>query len=212
MRNKQEKNTAKKYRYTTLKNSQKKKTTMVKLSVFEDVPSQHQQANTPSTHQHRDDLSQSDAKWFTRSANYHHLSELEIYPRVFLGSQWEAKDPSWFATHRISHVLNVSSLQNTFQKKALFYPTSTTFSSFPKIGDSENINPNIMNSSTSVNNQISALKQSSAAATSKVNINYLKINVDDSTDVKISKHFDKAINFVKGALESSPTNHILIHW
>ena len=176
----------------------------LKLQVYEDVAEQQQQWPDVSL---RKQLSQSDPKWFIKPSNYSHLAELEIYPRVFLGSQWEAKDPDWFQTHRISHVLNVSTLQNTFHKKPLYYSNLSTNSS----SDPENTNPNIM-MMNSMSSSHSVNKNTTLSGKQQVHVNYLKINVDDSTDVNVRKYFEKVIDFVRDALEGSPTSNVLIHW
>ena len=170
-----------------------KQATIPKIHIFED-----EEVSVLS----RDTLQSNDSKWYIRPEHVHdQLAELEIYPRVFLGSQWEAKDASWFARHNITHVLNVSSIQNTFQKK----PYEVIQDHHHDLKDTENVNPNIM-ADTGKN------KQQEKKKTKLVTVTYLKVNVDDSTDVKISKHFEKATDFIYKALQESPNNHVLVHW
>lgn len=192
------------------------------LKVFEDFHEEQEHEDPPlstSTRTLKQSIQQcesqhnTDPKWFIHPTHYSLLDELEIYPRVYIGGQYEAKDSEWFARHRISHVLNVSSLQNTFQKKTLYYREEEEEAISPKTSsfDVENIHPNIKEDPKTLE-KTTTLKQSLHPLGKPMTITYLKINVDDSTDVKIARHFDKAISFVRKTLEENSQNRVLIHW
>ncbi|KAF0975973.1 hypothetical protein FDP41_005300 [Naegleria fowleri] len=191
------------------------------LKVFEDFHEEQEHEDPPlstSTRTLKQSIQQcesqhnTDPKWFIHPTHYSLLDELEIYPRVYIGGQYEAKDSEWFARHRISHVLNVSSLQNTFQKKTLYYREEEEEAISPKTSsfDVENIHPNIKEDPKTLE-KTTTLKQSLHPLGKPMTITYLKINVDDSTDVKIARHFDKAISFVRKTLEENSQNRVLIH-
>ncbi|KAG2386459.1 hypothetical protein C9374_002203 [Naegleria lovaniensis] len=198
---------------------------MPSIAVYEDVGHagvEEVPSSSSSLNAQRSSLHQQDSKWFIHPTHYSLLDELEIYPRVYIGGQYEAKDPEWFAHHQISHVLNVSSLQNTFQKKTLYYHNAELNSTREEttsqaMADSENVNPNIIimkdEIPKTVKSKEDTLKNSlqQPPLGKPMNVTYLKINVDDSTDVKIARHFDKAITFVRKALEENSQNRVLIH-
>ncbi|KAL9641858.1 hypothetical protein ABK040_014104 [Willaertia magna] len=143
------------------------------------------------------------------------LNELEIYPRVFLGGNDEAKDPTFFSKHFITHVLNVSPIQNYFEKKVLTYEVKQSINNNNNkqspplaVSDLENQNPNIINDNNTGNNN---KKDGKKVEKKEVRVSYKKIKIDDSMDVKISKHFDKATEFIDNAIQSSESNHVLVH-
>lgn len=163
---------------------------------------------------------------------FNDADQLKIYDRVFLGDKDICKDADFMVNNQITHVLNVSSLKNHFEKGVASMGTTRAEMSQLSLS-AENDDQKDLDLRDKENNQTSVLKVSvsgkghaSTATVGKdlvskvlpplvkqesISLSYLKINIDDSMETDIKAYFDRATQFIHTSIQSTTDGCCLVH-
>jgi protein-tyrosine phosphatase len=134
------------------------------------------------------------------------VDQLQIYPRVFLGDKNLCKDASFLKANNVTHIVNISSLKNWFESPSTTPKKKTN----NKIEDKENISSATIAGKSTKQSPTKVSLQPESSTNTPLIITYMKINIDDSMDVDIRKHFPLATQFVHDVVTKT-NGSVMVH-